>query len=136
MEVVVMSKDFDELMNAIQQSIAFEQGDKTAATLVRYNPNDNSEDTETFSNDLRLHMSEDVDHNMEVFENFKFDPNGSWMDIYRTVIDGIANKYWFTPNRKATIEDKVYEFYKKFKNYPPVATAYINFLRSDRLFED
>lgn len=128
-----MNNSFNELMTAIQQSIAYEQGDRSAATLVRYNPN--SMNT-TKSNELELHIQEDYEYKLEIFEEFKFNPEGSWMDIYRVVIDGIANKYWFYHDRKDTIENKVYEFYKKFKHYPSVATAYAHFLRSDRLFED
>lgn len=72
----------------------------------------------------------------ENFENLTFNPNAHWHTIYTEVIDKIVEKYWYTNNRKMTIENKVYEFYNKYKNYESVSEAYKRFLKSDRLFED
>lgn len=120
---------YDSITAGLQDLINYTRGNMNSASEI-------STITEN-TNLQKLRPSEqDEPQVVEVFEEFKFNPEGSWMDIYRVVIDGIANKYWFYHDRKDTIENKVYEFYKKFKHYPSVATAYTHFLRSDRLFED
>lgn len=120
---------YDSIAAGLQDLINYTRGDMNSASEI-------STITEN-TNLQKLHLSEqDEPQVVEVFDEFEFYPYGPWWDIYETVIDGIANKYWFFKNRKETIENKVYEFYKKFKHYPSVATAYTHFLKSDRLFED
>ena len=125
-----MSKAYDELKDAIRQCIEYEKGNSSEVIVHRYN-----KFTQNPEN-LKLHIDEQCKSTKEHFEEFEFNPNDPWRYIYNDVIDPIVEKYWNCSNRKRTIEDKVYEFYKMFKQFANVNEAYIHFLRSDRLFED
>lgn len=125
-----MSKAYNELKDAIRQCIEYEKGNSSEVIVHQYN-----EPVQNLEN-LKLHINEQYESTKEHFEEFEFNPNDSWRYIYNDVIDPIVEKYWNCSNRKRTIEDKVYEFYKMFKQFANVDEAYIHFLRSDRLFED
>jgi hypothetical protein len=130
-----MSKYADELIKSIQQCIAYENGDKTKARSVRYNKN----------TDVRSDVNNNVGQTRvesyklqirETFDNFVFNVNDPWYVIYENVIDAITEKYWDCKNRKYIIENKVKEFYERFKEYDSVQEAYTKFIASDRLFDD
>lgn len=119
-----MGKAFEELKQAIRESIEYEKGhhEKATKSLIYPHTKENIKSTNN--------------SHTEYFEEFPFNPENNWRYIYNDVVDKIVEKYWYADNRKETIENKVYEFYKKFKMYNEVQEAYVRFLRSDRLFED
>lgn len=125
-----MSKAFDELRDSIRQCIEYEKGNRSQAEEL---PNVS---TDIEQENLKLHIKEAPNDDTRYFEEFGFNPEDNWRYIYNDVVDKIIEKYWNSENRKKTIEDKVYEFYKKFKAYNEVQEAYVRFLRSNRLFED
>lgn len=125
-----MSKAFDELRDSIRQCIEYEKGNHSQAEEL---PNIS---TNIEQENIKLHIKESTNNDTRYFEEFEFNPEDNWRYIYNDVVDKIIEKYWNSENRKKTIEDKVYEFYKKFKAYNEVQEAYVRFLRSNRLFED
>ncbi len=126
-----MGKAFDELITSIRQSIDYEKGKTSNVTVDRLNTSiiNKVKAKQSTNENIKLSINEN-------FENFTFNPNAHWHTIYTEVIDKIVEKYWYANNRKMTIENKVYEFYNKYKNYESVSEAYKRFLKSDRLFED
>lgn len=120
-----MGKAFDELASSLKQSIAYKQGDKTAAKVVTVKTKEN----------LKLHIKE-TNEILKQFEEFTFNPHDRWDIIYDNVIDPITEKYWNSKNRKLVIENKIKKFYENYKDYEQVRIAYDMFLDSDREFSD
>ena len=122
---------YKSIIRGLEEALEYSKGNHSTGREVKVKKNENIETSS------KLHINETNEIPIiESFEEFDFNPYNNWIVIYDAVIDPLTEKYWNSTNRKKVIENKVYDFYNKFKRYESVRIAYEKFLDSDRLFED